>query len=74
MAGSGLSFDDRGEHELKGIEGSAASLRPAEQRADAARILGPVLRAVLLDVDFTLFRPGPELGPQGYVRSGRATG
>jgi putative hydrolase of the HAD superfamily len=29
-----------------------------------------VLRAVLLDVDFTLFRPGPELGPHGYVRAG----
>lgn len=27
------------------------------------------LRAVLLDVDFTLFRPGPELGPDGYVRA-----
>src|SRR5699024_11002879 len=27
------------------------------------RILGTMLRAVLLDVDFTLFRPGPELGP-----------
>lgn len=29
-----------------------------------------MLRAVLLDVDFTLFRPGPELGPEGYVRFG----
>jgi HAD superfamily hydrolase (TIGR01549 family) len=29
-----------------------------------------VLRAVLLDVDFTLFRPGPELGPAGYERAG----
>jgi len=27
-----------------------------------------VLKAVLLDVDFTLFRPGPELGPEGYGR------
>jgi putative hydrolase of the HAD superfamily len=26
------------------------------------------LRAVLFDVDFTLVRPGPELGPAGYVR------
>jgi putative hydrolase of the HAD superfamily len=33
-----------------------------------------VLRAVLLDVDFTLFRPGPELGPQGYVRAGARHG
>ena len=29
-----------------------------------------MLRAVLLDVDFTLFRPGPELGPDGYARAG----
>ncbi|HET7571277.1 MAG TPA: HAD family hydrolase [Gaiellaceae bacterium] len=28
------------------------------------------LRAVLFDVDFTLARPGPELGPGGYVRAG----
>jgi HAD superfamily hydrolase (TIGR01662 family) len=27
------------------------------------------LRAVLFDVDFTLARPGPELGPEGYVRA-----
>jgi len=33
-----------------------------------------MLRAVLLDVDFTLFRPGPELGPQGYVRIGARHG
>jgi HAD superfamily hydrolase (TIGR01549 family) len=26
------------------------------------------LRAVLFDVDFTLARPGPELGPEGYSR------
>jgi putative hydrolase of the HAD superfamily len=26
------------------------------------------LRAVLFDVDFTLVRPGPELGPEGYRR------
>lgn len=33
-----------------------------------------MLRAVLLDVDFTLFRPGPELGPDGYVRAGARHG
>ncbi|HYZ76217.1 MAG TPA: HAD family hydrolase [Gaiellaceae bacterium] len=27
-----------------------------------------ILRAVLFDVDFTLVRPGPELGPEGYRR------
>lgn len=33
-----------------------------------------MLRAVLLDVDFTLFRPGPELGPEGYARAGARHG
>jgi HAD superfamily hydrolase (TIGR01662 family) len=32
------------------------------------------LRAVLFDVDFTLARPGPELGPDGYVRAGERHG
>jgi putative hydrolase of the HAD superfamily len=32
------------------------------------------LRAVLFDVDFTLFRPGPELGPEGYRRRGEQFG
>ena len=32
------------------------------------------LRAVLFDVDFTLARPGPELGPEGYVRAGERRG
>ena len=31
------------------------------------------LRAVLFDVDFTLCRPGPELGPEGYVGAGLAS-
>ena len=33
-----------------------------------------MLAAVLLDVDFTLFRPGPELGPDGYRRVGARHG
>ncbi len=33
-----------------------------------------MLKAVLLDVDFTLFRPGPELGPEGYRRAGARHG
>jgi len=33
-----------------------------------------VLKAVLFDVDFTLFRPGPELGPDGYRRIGERHG
>ncbi len=32
------------------------------------------LRAVLFDVDFTLAKPGPELGPEGYVRAGKRHG
>jgi HAD superfamily hydrolase (TIGR01662 family) len=32
------------------------------------------LRAALFDVDFTLARPGPELGPAGYARAGRRHG
>jgi HAD superfamily hydrolase (TIGR01549 family) len=32
------------------------------------------LRAVLFDVDFTIARPGPELGPDGYRRLGARFG
>ena len=32
------------------------------------------MKAVLFDVDFTLARPGPELGPKGYVRAGERHG
>jgi HAD superfamily hydrolase (TIGR01549 family) len=32
--------------------------------------VGLVLRAVVFDVDFTLARPGPDLGPQGYRQLG----
>jgi HAD superfamily hydrolase (TIGR01549 family) len=33
-----------------------------------------VLRAVLFDVDFTLAKPGPDLGPDGYRRLGERFG
>ena len=33
-----------------------------------------VLRAVVFDVDFTIARPGPDLGPAGYVELGRRFG
>jgi HAD superfamily hydrolase (TIGR01549 family) len=33
-----------------------------------------VIRAVLFDVDFTLARPGPELGPEGYRKLGERHG
>jgi HAD superfamily hydrolase (TIGR01549 family) len=32
------------------------------------------LRAILFDVDFTLARPGPDLGPEGYRRMGERHG
>ena len=32
------------------------------------------LRAVLFDVDFTLAKPGPDLGPEGYARLGARFG
>jgi HAD superfamily hydrolase (TIGR01549 family) len=34
----------------------------------------PLLRAVIFDVDFTLFQPGPELGPDGYRQLGEEYG
>ena len=33
-----------------------------------------MLKAVIFDVDFTLFHPGPELGPEGYQRLGAEHG
>jgi HAD superfamily hydrolase (TIGR01549 family) len=33
-----------------------------------------VIQAVLFDVDFTIARPGPELGPEGYRRLGERHG
>jgi HAD superfamily hydrolase (TIGR01549 family) len=33
-----------------------------------------MLRAVLFDVDFTIAKPGPELGPEGYQRLGQRFG
>ena len=40
----------------------------------AKAILGGVLKAVIFDVDFTLARPGPELGPEGYRKVGERHG
>jgi putative hydrolase of the HAD superfamily len=33
-----------------------------------------MLRAILFDVDFTIAKPGPDLGPEGYERLGRRFG
>jgi HAD superfamily hydrolase (TIGR01662 family) len=35
---------------------------------------GGVIKAVLFDVDFTLAKPGPDLGPEGYRRVGARHG
>jgi putative hydrolase of the HAD superfamily len=35
---------------------------------------GLTLRAVLFDVDFTLAKPGPEFGPEGYLRAAERCG
>jgi HAD superfamily hydrolase (TIGR01662 family) len=34
----------------------------------------PAIRAVLFDVDFTLAKPGPDLGPEGYRRVAERSG
>ena len=49
----------------------------AREPSAATRTGGPraglTLRAVLFDVDFTLAKPGPELGPEGYRRAASAS-
>jgi HAD superfamily hydrolase (TIGR01662 family) len=52
-----------------GAGGGRAGLGPAAGAAGRRR-----LAAVLFDVDFTLARPGPELGPEGYRRAGERLG
>jgi putative hydrolase of the HAD superfamily len=40
----------------------------------AAKLCLVELKAVLFDVDFTLAKPGPDLGPEGYARFGERHG
>jgi len=47
---------------------------PSTARSSSGCYKRDVLRAVLFDVDFTLVRPGPDLGPQGYVRAAERFG
>ena len=54
--------------------GEQATARRAPRRRALAPGGGMTLRAVLFDVDFTLARPGPELGPEGYRRMGERFG
>jgi HAD superfamily hydrolase (TIGR01549 family) len=48
---------------------AAALMRNSPGRSQPCFTSG-VLRAVVFDVDFTLARPGPELGPRGYRELG----
>ena len=55
--------------------GARSRVAPSEQASPAPGKPGQVtLRAVLFDVDFTLARPGPDLGPEGYRRLGERYG
>ena len=55
---------------------SGRSSPPREPAARRVPVAGARVtpRGVLFDVDFTLARPGPELGPEGYVRAGARHG
>ena len=68
---SPLRHDDplRASRRAEPASGDAIDAAPC-----AGSILDRVLKAVLFDVDFTLFRPGPELGPEGYRRLGERHG
>jgi putative hydrolase of the HAD superfamily len=43
-------------------------------RADGGRSKPTLVRAVLFDVDFTIAKPGPLLGPDGYRQAGERHG
>lgn len=49
-------------------------MTPAGGGASPEGARGLALRAVLFDVDFTLAKPGPDLGPEGYQLLGRRYG
>ena len=42
--------------------------------ANSYAVAGMHIQAVLFDLDFTLAKPGPDLGPEGYQRLGRRFG
>ena len=52
----------------------AKSPRSSDMRQRYPRAVAGAVRGVLLDVDFTLARPGPELGAAGYEQLGRDHG
>ena len=58
-------------------EAPSSNLGTPIRRPGASDLLSPgrlyprgVLRAVIFDVDFTIARPGPDLGPAGYRELG----
>ena len=53
---------------------TCAPSAPCRGRPPAATSRVMPLRAVLFDVDFTLAKPGPDLGPEGYRRLGARFG
>ncbi len=61
-------------HTPNGRKGSASSqprhLPRGRSISGCQAIVGIVTRAVIFDVDFTIAKPGPDLGPEGYVRLG----
>src|SRR5207248_7849779 len=64
-----------GEGEARGASRAVPGARgPAAGRLPLAVHGVTPLAAVLFDVDFTLCRPGPELGPHGYAGLGREYG
>src|SRR4029450_13615654 len=48
--------------------------RPRSSTASPEEALMNDIQAVLFDLDFTLAKPGPDLGPEGYQRLGRRFG
>jgi putative hydrolase of the HAD superfamily len=56
------------------LSGEAGPGEGARGDREVPSTTNSTLKAVLFDVDFTLARPGPELGPEGYLRVGRRHG
>src|SRR5436189_3863119 len=57
---------------LEGSRRDRSSAKPPPHRQATSRPMP--LRAVLFDVDFTIAKPGPDLGPEGYRRLGERYG
>src|SRR5207248_8209967 len=69
---AGPALGDRADDRLERRQQPARQPRRAGTPAATSPVMA--LRAVLFDVDFTLAKPGPDLGPEGYQRLGRRFG